>query len=123
MVREERREARRETGREAGRKARNGPHKVVMLNPADNVAVALADIAAGTRVRVACGDETLEVELADPVEFGHKFAVRPIAAGENVIKYGEVIGRATADIRPGQHVHVHNIEGIRGRGDRLATGT
>jgi len=98
-------------------------HKVVMLNPADNVAVALADIAAGTRIRVVCGESVFEVELAEPVEFGHKFAVRPIAAGENVIKYGEVIGRATVDIRPGQHVHVHNIEGIRGRGDRLAAGT
>ena len=119
MVGEDRREARREDGPEA----RRGAHKVVMLNPADNVAVALADIAAGTRVRVVCGDRAFEVELADAVEFGHKFAVRLIAAGESVIKYGEVIGRATADIRPGQHVHVHNIEGIRGRGDRLATGT
>ena len=104
------------------REAQREAHKVVMLNPADNVAVALADISAGTRVRAACGGKVFEVELVESVEFGHKFAVRPVAAGENVIKYGEVIGRATADIRPGQHVHVHNVEGIRGRGDQLATG-
>jgi len=102
--------------------AQREAHKVVMLNPADSVAVALTNISAGTRVRVACGETVFEVELADPVEFGHKFAVKPIAAGEHVIKYGEVIGRAVTVIRPGQHVHVHNIEGIRGRGDQLGTG-
>jgi altronate dehydratase small subunit len=35
-----------------------------------------------------------------------------------VIKYGETIGLATSDISPGEHVHVHNVEGQRGRGDR-----
>jgi altronate dehydratase small subunit len=95
-------------------------HKVVMMKPVDSVAVALTDIPAGTRVRVVCGESVFEVEVEEPIEFGHKFAVRPIAAGESILKYGEVIGRATADIRPGQHVHIHNLEGVRGRGDQLA---
>lgn len=95
-------------------------HKVVMMKPVDSVAVALTDIPAGTRVHVASGESVFEIEVVEPIEFGHKFAVRPIAAGESIIKYGEVIGRATVDIRPGQHVHVHNLEGIRGRGDQLA---
>jgi len=38
--------------------------------------------------------------------------------GEPVIKYGEVIGRATKDIGEGTHAHVHNIESLRGRGDK-----
>ena len=46
--------------------------------------------------------------LRTPVPFGHKAALRPIAAGESVIKYGVVIGVATQPISPGEHVHVHN---------------
>jgi altronate dehydratase small subunit len=40
-----------------------------------------------------------------------------IGKGDDVVKYGEIIGRATADIAKGEHVHVHNIESLRGRGD------
>ena len=41
---------------------------------------------------------------------GHKVAVRPIASGEAVRRYGQIIGFASAAIAPGQHVHVHNCE-------------
>ena len=44
-------------------------------------------------------------------------AARAIAAGEPVLKYGEVIGLASQDIAPGQWVHVHNVESARARGD------
>jgi Altronate dehydratase len=53
-------------------------HKVVMMKPVDSVAVALTDIPAGARVRVVCGESVFEVELLEPIDFGHKFAVRPI---------------------------------------------
>ena len=46
------------------------------------------------------------VEIRDD---GHKYALRAIRAGENVIKYGMPIGHATRDIAPGEHVHVHNV--------------
>jgi len=42
-------------------------------------------------------------------EDGHKYAIRPIAPGENVIKYGMPIGHAKAPIAPGEHVHTHNL--------------
>ena len=42
-------------------------------------------------------------------EDGHKYAIKPIRTGENVIKYGMPIGHATADIAVGDHVHVHNV--------------
>jgi len=52
------------------------------------------------------------------IPFGHKMAVVEIAAGDPVIKYGEIIGIATAAIRSGQHVHVHNVRSDRaGAGD------
>ena len=43
--------------------------------------------------------------------------MKKISKGENLIKYGEAIGQATQDIEEGQHVHVHNVESLRGRGD------
>jgi altronate hydrolase len=52
------------------------------------------------------------INPADNIEVredGHKYAIRPIANGENVIKYGMPIGRATCDIAVGDHVHVHNV--------------
>ena len=54
---------------------------------------------------------------------GHKVALRTIAAGEPVIKYGSPIGTATADIAAGAHVHTHNVASGRGRGDLEETTT
>jgi altronate dehydratase small subunit len=42
--------------------------------------------------------------------------------GDDVIKYGEVVGRTTATINIGDHVHVHNVESLRGRGDLVKKG-
>jgi altronate dehydratase small subunit len=44
-------------------------------------------------------------------------AIKDISKGENILKYGEVMGRATQDIALGAHAHIQNIEGLRGRGD------
>ncbi len=49
------------------------------------------------------------LRIATGVPFGHKVALRDIAAGAEVVKYGVVIGRAQADIAAGEHVHVHNV--------------
>ncbi|RLG06284.1 MAG: D-galactarate dehydratase, partial [Thaumarchaeota archaeon] len=58
-----------------------------------------------------------ELVARSDIPFGHKLAIREIPRGEEIIKYGEVIGRATRDIEIGEHVHVHNVESLRGRGD------
>ncbi|MFC4768063.1 UxaA family hydrolase [Effusibacillus consociatus] len=94
-------------------------YNTVMMKPQDNVAVALSNIAAGALVHVVCQDKTFEIVLKDAIEFGHKFAVVPIKKGEDVLKYGEVIGVASQEIAAGDHVHVHNVEGKRGRGDKV----
>ena len=96
--------------------------KYVMLNTADHVAVALEEIPSGTAIRVEIDGSSVDIRLLDTIEFGHKFAVRPIAEGSEILQYGEVIGRAGCSIPGGSHVHVHNLEGIRGRGDRNETG-
>ena len=70
---------------------------IFIINPMDNVAVALHSLKSGE-----CG-------AVQDIPAGHKMALRPIGKGENVIKYGYPIGHATCDILPGQWVHVHNV--------------
>lgn len=55
--------------------------------------------------------------MRQPIPFGHKLALGKIEKRKAVIKYGEEIGRAIEDIDAGQHVHIHNVESLRGRGD------
>jgi (2R)-sulfolactate sulfo-lyase subunit alpha len=80
----------------------------------DSVAVAMRDLAPGAVEGgyLAAGG-SVTVQLAEPVPLGHKFALRPIAAGEEVIKYGVPVAVAMAPIAAGQHAHVHNLRSIR----------
>jgi altronate dehydratase small subunit len=91
--------------------------KAVIFHPSDNVATCLADLKAGEEVEIHTADKTLLITLADAVPFGHKFSLTSIIFNSPVIKYGEVIGLATANIQPGEYVHVHNVASARGRGD------
>jgi altronate dehydratase small subunit len=91
------------------------------LSEKDNVATAVADIDPGAEVRVKWGKEVTSVKSLEKIPFGFKVALTEIRKGGNVTKYGETIGIASQDIKPGQLVHIHNIQGARGRGD-LAQG-
>lgn len=99
-----------------------GADALVVDPDQDHVATALQDLQAGAMIRLRLGAETGKIKLLQDIPFGHKLAIRGIKRGEEVRKYGEVIGRAVSDIEPGEHVHVHNIEGIRGRGDQAEGG-
>lgn len=90
----------------------------IALTKFDNVATALKDLAEGSKARMRLEDEVLEIEVAQAIPYGHKFALLTIYAGNSVVKYGEIIGRATKTIPAGQHAHVQNVESTRGRGDR-----
>lgn len=85
---------------------------VIVISAADNVATALEALEAG-RVLAEVGSITVR----EAIPRGHKVAVRAIASGSSVLKYGSPIGVATADIPPGAHVHTHNVASARGRGD------
>ena len=90
---------------------------ILLLDPRDTVAVAVAPLQPGTPVEIPRDHGTLLLAAETLIPFGHKIAVAPMDAGEPVVKYGEVIGVATCPIRPGQHVHVHNV-----RSDRAGAG-
>jgi len=77
-----------------------------MISPCDSVAVATEPLSKGGTYTVG----SISVTLADDIPFAHKVAVRDIKKGENVIKYANPIGRAAADIKKGEHVHVHNLK-------------
>ncbi|MDD5127582.1 MAG: UxaA family hydrolase [Dehalococcoidales bacterium] len=84
----------------------------IMINEKDNTGTCFAAIKAGDKVNIVTpsGEVVQEIISRNPVPFGHKIALSPIKKGEKVLKYGEVIGVASKAIRPGDHVHVHNVE-------------
>ena len=79
------------------------PPPVIRLHPEDSVVIARATLLPGTPVAD-------NVVAAERIPAGHKVAVRAIAKGEAVRRYGQIIGFASAPIAPGQHVHVQNCE-------------
>jgi len=85
------------------------PLDAALLKPNDDVATALADLAAGSVVRVTHGAVVRSVRLAEAVPIGHKFALRDLGEGLRIRKYGEFIGRLTADVKAGARVHDHNL--------------
>jgi len=73
------------------------------LNPNDDVVIAARPLAAGTRI------EAEDITCVDAIPAGHKVATRAVARGAPVRRYDQIIGFATQDISPGQHVHTHNL--------------
>jgi altronate dehydratase small subunit len=55
--------------------------------------------------------------LSDDIPYGHKIALRDLKKGDEIVKYGHVIGVASKDIQKGDYVHIHNLDALRGRGD------
>lgn len=84
--------------------------KVLQIHSEDNVAVALDAIQAGVEARVLGAQEELSVKARQEIPFAHKVALRPIAKGESIVKYGAPVGIATANIAAGDWVHTHNVQ-------------
>ena len=82
----------------------------VIIHPVDQVATALRPLPAGEHVRLGGSGSGTTIIAAEPIPLCHKIAIRSVNAGEPVYKYGEFIGTATQIIKPGEHVHIHNIE-------------
>ena len=80
----------------------------IILDERDNVATAILDLKAGEEIQTRKGG----IVLTQTIPYGHKFALQDIRKGAYLIKYGAQIGRATAAICKGEHVHVHNVEDI-----------
>ena len=77
------------------------------------MATALTDLKKGEQVNALLDDISVDVVLREDVAFGHKYALRDMAKGEEVIKYGMPIGKALSDIHTGDWVSVHNCRSQR----------
>ena len=86
--------------------------KVILSHLKDNVATAKSPIKAGALIIFT----RKMIIVKEEIPFGHKIALRKIPTGGAVVKYGERIGRAIRSIEPGELVHIHNVEGERGKG-------
>ncbi len=80
------------------------------IDPKDCVVTLGGAVEPGDTVVYTDGGKQIEVKALDSIPVYHKMAVKPVAKGGRVIKYGELIGIASSDIVPGQHVHTHNVE-------------
>ena len=89
----------------------------VIMDENDNVGIIKQPVSKGQKIGPIRqgGDEV--IALKEDIPFGFKVAVRDIQKGEEILKFGEAIGIASVSIGQGEMVHVHNIEGLRGRGD------
>ena len=85
----------------------------MIIDAKDNVAVAIEPIARGDNAVYVCEGREVSLPALEDITIYHKLATRDIAKGEPVVKYGEHIGVASSDIKAGEHVHVHNVEGHR----------
>jgi altronate dehydratase small subunit len=91
--------------------------RAIVLHPSDNVAT-LIDAAASGDICILQGECSGEIMTTSAIPFGHKVCIKNIQSSGDVLKYGQVIGKATLRIEVGAHVHAHNVESNRARGDR-----
>jgi len=80
-------------------------NKVLKINEADNVAIALVELKKDEVVTI----DNKKISLKDPVPGGHKFSIKIISEDEDIIKYGFSIGKSKRGIKTGEHVHMHNL--------------
>jgi altronate dehydratase len=89
--------------------------KAIQIDEKDNVATTTSEVKAGEQLEVISpdGKVILKPEVAETIPFGHKLAIKPIKKGENIVKYGEVIGVATQPVKAGAWVNTHNVGSAR----------
>ncbi len=84
----------------------------LMMNNTDNVVTCICNIEIGEIVYYKVDDEVKSIVANEHIPYCHKIAINPIKKGEMVIKYGEIIGRASGDIEEGHWVSHLNIESV-----------
>lgn len=88
-------------------------NSIIVIHETDTVGNAIVDIQKDEKI----SNGKKNIIALDSIPFAFKVALVDMKKGDPIIKYGEVIGRASQEIKAGQLVHTHNVEGNRGRGD------
>jgi len=90
------------------------PPDFLIHNEGDSVGVAIRELPPGPATGgYLDATDVLNVEIAEPIPLGHKFALAAIAEGAEVLEYGVRVGVATEPIAAGEHVHIHNLRSAR----------
>ena len=84
--------------------------KAVLVNEKDNVVTLVSDVKKGEDVVFRIGSGTKQIKSDEDIPYGHKIALTQIAKGSDIVKYGEVIGRAKSNIESGRWVHTSNTD-------------
>jgi altronate dehydratase small subunit len=91
--------------------------ELVIMDENDNIGVIKQAVQKGLKIDIKGTRLEGVIEIKEDIPFGFKVAVRNIKKDEKILKFNEPIGVASVAIEKGEMVHVHNIEGLRGRGD------
>lgn len=91
--------------------------KAWVVNAADNVGTIVGDDAASNTEISIVGSVAAKIKVMQAVPYGHKIALQDLPARSPVLKYGVVIGSLLRSVNKGEHIHTHNMESLRGRGD------
>lgn len=84
------------------------------MNQKDNVAVVLQATEKNDSIQIVDNQQNDQsIQAIESIDIYHKIAVKKIFEDQEIIKYGEIIGKAEADIPTGTHVHVHNIRSVK----------
>jgi altronate dehydratase small subunit len=89
--------------------------KAIQIDGRDNVATVTSEVKRGEAVKVLSpeGEVLVKPKVVGDVPFGHKIALGALEKGEEIVKYGEVIGVASDAIGLGAWVHTHNVESAK----------
>lgn len=93
----------------------NHGNGVIVLHKKDNVATTIFDLASGSKLNIGPNPPLI---IQNPIPAGHKLALLDLPQHSKILKYGEVIGISTKPIAAGEHVHIHNVQSLRGRQDK-----
>ena len=91
--------------------------EIIIMNEKDNVGIVKEFQKKGGKIVINVGKSKNVILVEEDIPFGFKIALENIMQNDKIYKYGEAIGIASIDIKKGEMVHIHNAEGLRGRGD------
>ena len=91
--------------------------ELLIMDMNDNIGIIKQAVSKGQQITIQNPELDDLIEVKEDIPFGFKIAIKDINQEDIIYKFGEPIGMASALISKGEMVHVHNVEGLRGRGD------
>ena len=91
--------------------------ELIIMDFEDNIGFIKQEVSKGQKIDIQCQELEDTIDVKEDIPFGFKIALKNISKGDKIYKFSEAIGVASVPITKGEMVHIHNVEGLRGRGD------